>query len=550
MVINRAKLAWYRIDPLFYRDNNLTPDHLSDEDQSDHNIREIPQTEIFPFKEAPNGQAISIPVLNMAYYPNQKGPYNFDAEPSPVSAGVDANGKLNDPKSRWAGMMRRIESSDFETANVEFIQFWMMDPFNSDNPVVNHQGGDLYFNLGNISEDILRDARRAYENGLPSATNTAPFIENNWGRIPTSQAIVNAFDNDPDSRSLQDVGFDGLTTTEEQTYFQDYINRLTLAGVNPNAVTRELADPSTDNFQYFRGDDLDAAETSILNRYKEYNGPDGNSPVNSGSFVAASTNLPDDEDVNRDNTLDDFENYYQYKVRIAPNNLQVGQNYIVDKVTRTVTRKDNSTDDITWYQFKIPIRSPDKVIGAIQDFNSIRFIRMFMTNFEDSTVLRMARLELVRGEWRRYQFSLLDEGEQIPGDDSATVFDVLTVNLEENGDRTPINYVIPEGIDREINPSTNNLQQLNEQSLVLRVCNLKDGDARAAYKNTEFDMRLYKRLKMFIHAEAGSSGQTLNDGDITAFIRLGADFNTNYYEYEIPLVCHTNRNKRCRIDLA
>ena len=247
--------------------------------------------------------------------------------------------------------------------------------------------------------------------------------------------------------------------------------------------------------------------------------------------------------MNRDNTLDDFENYYQYKVRISPNSLEVGQNYIVDKVTRNVTRKDNSTDAITWYQFKIPIRSPDKVIGAIQDFNSIRFIRMFMTNFEDSTVLRMARLELVRGEWRRYQFSLLDEGEQVPGDDSATVFDVLTVNLEENGDRTPINYVIPEGIDREINPSTNNLQQLNEQSLVLRVCNLKDGDARAAYKNTEFDMRLYKRLRMFIHAEAGSSGQTLNDGDVTCFIRLGADFSTNYYEYEIPLIGYTFWNK-------
>ncbi|NNF01367.1 MAG: cell surface protein SprA, partial [Bacteroidia bacterium] len=448
---------------------------------------------------------------------------------------VTANGKLANPKSRWAGMMRRIESSDFETANVEFIQFWMMDPFNSDNPIVNHQGGDLYFNLGNISEDILRDARRAYENGLPSATNTAPFIENNWGRIPTSQAIVNAFDNDPDSRSLQDVGFDGLRTVDEQTYFQDYINNLVGAGVNANAVNRANSDPSADDFHYFRGDDYDAAETSILNRYKEYNGPDGNSPVNSGSFVAASTNLPDDEDVNRDNTLDDFENYYQYKVKVTPNGLQVGKNYIVDKVTRTVTRKDNSTDQVTWYQFKIPIRSPDKVIGSIQDFNSIRFIRMFMTNFEDSTVLRMARLELVRGEWRRYQFSLLDEGEQVPGDDSATVFDILTVNLEENGDRTPINYVIPNGIDREINPSTNNLQQLNEQSLVLRVCNLKDGDARAAYKNTEFDMRLYKRLKMFIHAEAGSNGQTLNNGDITCFIRLGADFNTNFYEYEITL---------------
>ena len=126
----------------------------------------------------------------------------------------------------------------------------------------------------------------------------------------------------------------------------------------------------------------------------------------------------------------------------------------------------------------------------------------------------------------------------IGNDDDETVFNVGGVNVEENSEKTPVNYIIPPGIDREINPNPSSgtaTQQLNEQALVLDICNLNDGDARAAFKVMDIDIRRYKRLKMFIHAEESDPTKPLADNDLSVFIRMGSDFNDNYYEYEVPL---------------
>jgi cell surface protein SprA len=539
---NRAKLAWYSIDPtVFYRsNNNLLPPNITAAQLSNHNVREVLETELFPFKQNQTGQATNLNILNLAYYPTERGPYNYDVQPTTLSQGISASGFLNVPESRWSGIMRRIETYDFETANVEFIQFWVMDPFH-DESLNNGSGGKLYFNLGDISEDILKDSRRSFENGLPSPTNpTAPVDTTSWGLVPQNQSIVNAFDNDPDSRQAQDVGLDGLSTLNERDFFkQKYLDALQAAfGSASNAYQAALTDPSADDFQYFRGSLLDNQGADILTRYKNFNNTEGNSKTSEQSpepFPTSATNLPDGEDINRDNTMNDFENYFQYEVNITPANMVVGTNYIVDVVNTSVQTKDNSVKNIKWYQFKIPVNNPTQIVGTGADLKSVNFIRMFLKNFDQPIILRFAKLELLRGEWRKYQYSLLSNGEFIPVDPGVTPFDVTVVNLEENGDRTPIRYVLPPGIEREINVGSTNLQQLNEQSLSLKVCNLEDGDARAAYKNTRFDVRNYKKIKMYLHAEDGGLSDELQDGEVTAFVRLGSDFTTNFYEYEIPL---------------
>ena len=71
---------------------------------------------------------MNVSMLDLAYYPAERGPYNFDASPTQFSAGMASDGFLNDPASRWGGIQRRIETNDFEAANIEYIQFWMMDP--------------------------------------------------------------------------------------------------------------------------------------------------------------------------------------------------------------------------------------------------------------------------------------------------------------------------------------------------------------------------------------------------------------------------------------
>ncbi len=540
---NRARLAWYTIDPtVFYRSNsNLLPPNISDAALSDNNVREVLETELFPFKQSQTGQSTNLNILNLAFYPEERGPYNFDVEPTSVSSGLNTAGYLNNPSSRWAGIMRRIETYDFETANVEFIQFWVMDPFNEDRPFNGPNSGQLYFNLGDISEDILKDSYRSFENGLPAiGFNNLTVDSTNWGLVPNAQSIVNAFDNDPDARAQQDVGLDGLSTTNELTFYQtSYIQRLfdNLTPSSP-AYQNAIVDPSSDDFHYFRGGDLDAASADILSRYKLYNNTEGNSKTSEQSpepYSTSATNIPDGEDINRDNTMNDFENYFQYKVDIAQGSMVVGTNNIVDQVSTSVQTKDGQVKNIIWYQFKIPVNSPSEIVGTGADLKSVNFIRMYMKGFADTMVLRFAKLELLRGEWRKYQYSLLSPGEYIPVDPSTTPFDVTVVNLEENGDRIPVKYVLPPGIEREINAGSQNLQQLNEQSLSLKVCNLEDGDARAAYKNTQFDVRNYKKVKMYLHAEDGGLSDELQDGEVTAFVRLGSDFTNNFYEYEIPL---------------
>ncbi len=551
---NRAKLAWYVLDPMFIRQTTgLTPGNITDDDMSNNLVREVPETEVFPNRPLPTGVPSNIAMFDLAYYPNEKGPYNYDAAPiSGISAGLDANGKLNSPETRWAGIMRSIQTNDFQAANVEYIQFWLMDPFNSDNVTLNPSGpsttGDLYFNIGNVSEDILRDNYKSAENGLPTPANPTTTVATDWGLVPAVQPLLNTFNNDPAERPYQDVGLDGIasptpTTTSsitEQTFFSNYLN--TVQGiVSPSAYSEISADPSADDFHYFRGTDYDNANVKALDRYKKFNGMEGNSRTTEQSpesYPTSASLTPNVEDINRDNNLSTAEGYYQYHISLKPNDFAsgVGTNYITNVFpTNGQNIKNGVSKPINWYQFKIPIKTPEQKVGSIENFQSIRFIRMFIKGVDKPIVLRFARLELVRTEWRKYGFDLLQPGIYIPNDEATTLFNVAAVSIEENGSKEPVNYVLPPNINRQINVASANLLALNEQALALTVCDLKDGDGRAAFKNVDLDVRSYKKLRMFIHAEGSTTSTPLNNNDLHVFIRLGTDYTDNYYEYDIPL---------------
>ena len=538
---NRALFAWYIIDPLFYdRSSSIRPRNIDANELSSNSVRAVEEREVFPNADPPNNQPVNLPILNLAYYPSQRGPYNFDVEGVPgMSAGIGTDGKLLRPDTRWGGIMHRIETTDFEAANVEYIEFWMMDPFADK---TNLTGGQLMINLGDVSEDVLRDGRKSFENGLPTSTNIENVDTTIWGRVPKIQALVQTFDNNPTSRKFQDVGLDGLSDADERTFFKDtYIDKIsTLFGQTSAAYLQAENDPAGDDYHYFRGSDFDSDPNygSILERYKRYNGMEGNSPASeqaSEIYSTQATNYPDGEDINHDNTLQESERYYQYQIDLRPDKMNVGENYIADKhVAYNVALDNGKKEDITWYQFKIPIQQPDKVVGNIQDFTSIRFIRMFMKNFQENIVCRFASFELVRGEWRKYYNSLVVPNAPMPVPDP-TDFELSTVSIEENGSRQPIPYVVPPGISREINYGTTNLQRLNEQSMVMKVDNLLDGDSRGTYKTTDFDFRRYKKIQMYVHAEKMYANNEVANGDISIFVRMGSDFTGNYYEYEQPL---------------
>ena len=539
---NRAKINWYQIEPTLqqYRGpNNPITDRV---ELSDPRVRQVYQREIFPQRTTGFGES-QLVTFDLAYYPTDKGPYNYDG------ANVNAAGKLLNPKTRWGGLMRSIDQSDFETANIEFIEFWLQDPFikaPKTNPnIANSTGGKLYFNLGNVSEDILKDGKRFYENGLPTPNAPSPTNNSNWGRVPSNpQQVTNAFSNDPNDRKYQDIGLDGLDDTAEANKRALYLIQLAATvGSGSLAYQEALNDPSSDNYNYYRGGNYDNQNLGILGRYKKFNNPEGNSPVatTGSTYSSAATLYPDAEDLNRDNTLGQTEEYFQYIVDLKPataTEMSIGTNYIVDKKPVTVNLVDGNQRLETWYQFRIPIGSYDRKIGNIPDFKSIRFIRMFMTDFEDSVVLRFGELQFTRNVWRKFTYKIDTTGLYTQLTPGGTVFNQGAVNIEENDKRLPLPYRTPTEIERVQTLSNNGVNLLqNEQSLSLQFCNLAKADARAVQQTfANRDFRQFRKLSMYIHAEESiKTYRSINDKDLTAVIRMGTDFVNNYYEIRIPL---------------
>jgi cell surface protein SprA len=530
---NRGKLAWYNIEPVLQELKAQNNPIKSAAELSKPETRQMLQREIFPQRTNDLGQAL-LTTFDLAYYPREKGPYNFVTDASRING----NGTLLQPKKAWGGLMRNIDQTDFETSNFEFIEFWLQDPFIR-KPTSN--GGELYFNLGNISEDVLKDGKRLYENGLPTPSAPNSLVDQTvWGQVPRNpMQVTNAFSNDPNDRSAQDAGFDGLTDEGEKTKFQPYLNQLQTNFPGSPLHQKASVDPSGDNFLGYRNGEYDKVNAGILERYKNINNPHGNSPVatSSDQFTNAFTLYPDQEELNRDNTLNETEEYFQYRVDIKPN-MTVGSNFITDKRVISYKPLDGSAPrDETWYLFRIPVKEYQAKTGNIPDFKSIRFIRMFLTNFEDTAVLRFGKLELIRNQWRKFTYEIDSANNYVPLPASdPTTTDVLAVNVEENDQRQPVPYKQPPGIERQQQISNNNVQLfLNEQSLSLKLCNLESQKSRGVFKNMNLDLRQYGRLSMFVHAESANATDNLNNNDLSAVIRIGSDFVSNYYEIKIPL---------------
>ena len=545
----RAKLAWYTVDQSYYTGGPNVPGNIGAGDLLNHYTRGVKRDEVFPNKDlgsTGNGYEYT---FDMAYFPKERGTYNYN--PS-----VDSRGKLFTGadasavglRNKFAGISRAITfDTDFDNANIEYLEFWLMDPFlknaNPDAPgsrvnvtdqdgndAANTTGGDLILNLGNVSEDVLKDnSQHEFENGLPTTNDPKDVTDNSnatvWGRVTRQQFLTDAFNAAPGARTAQDVGLDGLSDANEKTQTQ----------FGPTYTA--LDDPSGDDFRHHLDPSYNQNNTKILGRYKNYDGYDGNSRENS---QLSSTAFPDKEDLNRDNVVQDVERYYEYKMSLRPGGLDVGSNFIIDKVTNKV-----NGDNVTWYQFRVPIREGYTVRGAPQEFGfkSIRFLRRYMTGWQEPVVLRLAQPQFVANQWRRFIYPIVDRGSgSVQGQGQlrdADAFNISTVSVEENGvaaavGNNKIPYVSPPGIRRDKeygSSSTSRLQ--NEQSLRLAVVNLRDGFAKAAYKNLTINMLRYKRLRMFLHGD--SDDPTTKDGDVQAFLRIGTDYTQNYYQYSLPL---------------
>ncbi len=532
---NRARLAWYTIEPTL-QDKNSANNPLSNNlaSLSDPRVRQIFTNELFPQKTT-NITDVQLPTFDLSYYPKDRGAYNYNYKD------LDATGKFRNPTEKWGGIMRALDQTDFETGIIEYVEFWVQDPFIK-SPA---SGGKLVLNLGNVSEDILRDGRRFYENGMPTPTIPASVDSSTWGRVPTNPIqVTNAFSNNPEDRKYQDVGLDGLGDVDERTKKQYLIDKIT----NPAVAQQFIKDPSADNYVWYRDAQYDANNTGILGRYKYYNNAQGNSALaGTSQFSSAATLLPDNEDLNRDNTLNETEAYFEYEIPLQKGSMGVGSTkYVTDTKTINATLADGTKSLENWYLFRVPIKSFSNAIGGIRDFKSIRFLRMYLTGFEDSVTLRFAKLDLVRNQWRQYGYDIDSSGNYVaitPENNSATV-NTLAVSVEENGSRTPVNYIIPPGIERVQLLSNNGVNLLqNEQALSVQLNGLQKGRTpRGVFKTMNIDIRRYGKLSLFLHAENKDRLSQTEKGVITAVIRMGQDFQNNFYEIRIPLTTTQQKN--------
>jgi len=433
----RAKLSWYSIDPSFYASR---PSGISIQDISLNSTRRIYSEELYPVTDIAVGQTQVVNTLDLSYYPKERGAYNYN----PAAA---ATNQLPNPQNNFGGIIRSLSSTNFEQSNVEYLQFWLLDPYydpgnlSSEASITN--SGKIYFNLGSISEDVLKDGRKQFENGL-GADQVLVTPQPIWGNVPASQSLIYAFDTNSANRSNQDIGLDGLKNNEEASKFPSF---------------SRYPDPSADDYEYYL-----AAEGNVQERYKNYNGTQGNSPVDVTDSNRGSTTLPDVEDINRDNTMNTINAYFEYSIDLHKNMTIGVDRYVTDIRETTAANLPPGANPTRarWIQFKIPISQPENTIGGITDFRSIGYMRMFMTGFTDNLTVRFGALDLVRGEWRRYT-NTLDASDNNPSDDN-TDLDVLTVNIQENGNRSPIRYVSPPGVVREQLYSNNSVINQNEQA--------------------------------------------------------------------------------------
>ncbi len=533
----KAKIAWYTVDnSIFYRaGGNARPSNISDSDLENHYERAVLPQEIFRQRDQTLVN-FNEPIFDLAYFPTERGQYNYD-----FNFATDPD----DPEveNHWGGITRAITNEvNFDKTNIEYLEFWLLDPFiEGENGIVKDglvnsnanldtDGGQLFINLGSVSEDIAPDNRHAFENGLPANGEIGPITT--WGQITEDQLLINFFENSPGAQENQDVGLDGLSGEDESLILE----------ANGISTPAGVADISADDFVYVLDDSYDQLDATIVQRYKNWNGMENNSPISSGGgqFIPSSTNLPDNEDLNQDNTVSDVEEYFEYQIDLAPrNNGSDGGNLNIDGANISdfvVDQISSGNGESNWYLFRIPIRNSGREVGN-PTFRNIKYVRMYMTGFSRPVVLRFAQMRLVGSQWRQFEGALNTPGlDEIPNLDGSD-FSVSVVNIEENSTSASggVRYVLPPGVDRDVDNTTPQNVRFNEQSLQVCVEDLDESDSRAVYKRVSYNLINYDRLKMFLHAEVFQNDMVLDD-EVTAFLRLGTDWDQNYYEIEVPLI--------------
>ncbi|HEX2868911.1 MAG TPA: cell surface protein SprA [Ignavibacteriales bacterium] len=365
---------------------------------------------------------------------------------------------LGQKEQSWGGIMKALSN----TANnlvEENIEFleFWYQIPDGSNTPLNSK---LYVDLGRITEDVIPNGKLDTED------------KNQNGLIDQGE----------------DNGMDGLTDIQEPGY--DPAN-------NP--------DPSGDNYNFSPG----------MDNYENINGQQGNAvSIDAGK-------LPDTEDLNGNNFLDQVNSYFRYEVPLDTNRAN----------NKFITGGGNTKQ--SWHQIRIPLKDYIDKVGD-PSLSLIDFIRVWVNGVSVPVHIRIADFNLVGNQWQK--IAPIGAGGKPNLDDTTLTLSVVSV--EENSPE----YQSPSGVEREKDrskPDENVLR--NEQSLSLIIKDLKKGDERQAVKyQRAMDLFNYKQMKLFVHGDQNPGPNSVanyaNDSSYASevYFRFGSD-TSNYYEYRQPV---------------
>lgn len=480
----RAQMAWFAVEPTLVRDGaERQPQHLrQDEAQRKHPlVREVKQEEFFPKRDASPMIMQSVPMLNLSFYPQERGPYNPEA--------------VQLPSQMWGSMSFPLPTTDLQSQRYSYIEVWLLDPFTLDPDAPE---GMLYLDLGRFADRILPDKGIYYEGAEDK-------IDTQWGRRAATLPQMYGFDSTgklPIER--QDIGLDGLSSVEERQHprYSAFANQ---------------PDPARDDYHFYLGEDWDIQQEPILGRYKYINGLEGNSlPRVVQGAQSARTFLPDTEDLNRDLIEEEEQGYLRYLLPLTRSGLE----------SKMIIGEKRLSERERWIKLRIPLAEPTEVFGSGLSLQDIRALRLSLTGFSRETQIRLAQFRLVSTAWAEYQSSIE------PSDHRTATVSVGQLSLEEDGDRQPMPYLSPPQVIRERFDMKWAMQAEDEQALSMEVTHLEPGQPIALYKELALDLRHYRQLELWSHLE---SLQGVAPGELELFVRLGQDFTHNFYEYRLPL---------------
>lgn len=381
------------------------------------------------------------------------------------------NDDLVGKDSAWAGIMRST-ATFADQKKTKFIELW-----------IRGEVGQVNVDIGTISEDFyVRGEFPAPGSGTP-----IPSYRNLNSEDRNFNGILDRDGVD----GTEDTGIDGV------------------AGVDGTNVPNDA------------GDD-DWAAPNESNFFRRVNGTEGNGQAQGATY-------PDTEDLDGDNSLNVFNDYFTYSFDLAEGE---SSPFFAD---RTISNEGPTG----WKLYRIPIREYTSKFGNPDTtFKEIRFARLWINDLpvdQEINRISIATFDFVGNEWEERGFA---RSPNSPVTLDEERFGISVANTEENAE-----YVSPPNVSGIKDRITQAVSK--EQSLVLNLLELPAGSRVEAKKQLRERVSLlnYKRLKMFVFGDE----QLLEDDSLVFFIRFGATENS-YYEYRQPVYQRWSERNNIELD--